>query len=212
MKLPLRAIFVCVLSLLESAARLQAAPRPGDPSHGAPIEINVLLAAEQGGAPAHEELFKWINFAILVVALGYFLRKPLGSFFADRLSSIRRGLEEGRRALEASETRLAAVEEKLRSFERELAEFRAASEREMEAERERLKQAVEREAERILDFARSQIEASARAARLDLKRYAAAEALQLAELLIRERLDDSARQRLVNRFVDGLAERPPTRN
>ena len=117
----------------------------------------------------------------------------LGMPFSDPIADGPAIQGAGRRALEASEARLAAIEEKLRNFERELAEFRANSEREMEAERERLKQAAEREAERILDFARSQIEASGRAARLELKRYAAAEALQVAETLIRERLDDSAR-------------------
>lgn len=172
----------------------------------------MALATEEGAAPAREDLFKWINFAILVVALGYLLRKPLGGFFADRLGSIRKELDEGRRALEASENRLAAVEAKLRGFERELAEFRASSEQEMEAERERLKDAAEREAQRILDFARSQIEASARAAKLDLKHYAAGQALELAEALIRGRLDDNTRHRLVSRFVGGLAGKSSTGN
>lgn len=207
-----RPAFVLALFLLWAVPRLQAAPLAASSPDGAAVGMNAMLFAEEGGALAHEDLFKWINFVILVAALSYLLRKPLSSFFADRLSSIRKGLEEGRRALEASEARLAAVEEKLRNFERELAEFRAASEREMEAERERLKQAAEREAERILDFARSQIEVAARAARLDLKRYAAGQALQLAETLIRERLDDGARHRLVNRFMAGLAEKSSTRN
>jgi F-type H+-transporting ATPase subunit b len=198
--------------LLCGIPRLQAGPLGISPPQGAAVQISVALAADEGAAPAREDLFKWINFAILVVALGYLLRKPLGSFFADRLGSIRKGLDEGRRALEASEARLAAVEAKLRAFERELAEFRASSEREMEAERERLRDAAEREAQRILDFARSQIEASARAARLDLKRYAAGQALELAEELIRGRLDDGARHRLVNRFVSGLAQKSSTRN
>jgi F-type H+-transporting ATPase subunit b len=203
---------VFALFLLWGVPWLQAAPRAASLPDGAAVGMNAMLFAQEGGAPAHEDLFNWINFAILVLGLGYLLRKPLGSFFADRLISIRKGLDEGRRALEASEARLAAVEEKLRNFERELADFRAASEREMEAERERLKQAAEREAERILDFARSQIEAAARAARLDLKRYAAGQALEVAEALIRDRLDDSARHRLVNRFLGGLAEKSSTRN
>ena len=157
-------------------------------------------------------MFNWINFAILVVGLAYLLRKPLGSFFSDRLSSIRQELSEGRQALEASEARLAAIEEKLRNFEHELAEFRAASEREMEAEGKRLKDAAQREAERILDFARSQIDAAARAAKFDLRRFAAAQALELAEALIRERLDENTRHRLVDRFVSSLGETSPARN
>ena len=187
--------------------RLRAAPS----GPASAVRVSALFAAEDT-APGHEELLKWINFAILIAALGYFLRKPLGSFFTDRLGSIRKGLDEGRRALEASEARLAAIEEKLRNFERELGEFRVSSERQMEAERQRLKEAAEREADRIMDFARSQIDAAARAAKLDLRRFTAGQALELAESLIRARLDEGARHRLVKRFVETMGDMPPASN
>jgi F-type H+-transporting ATPase subunit b len=173
---------------------------------GAPASAaaTAVWLAEAHGQSRHEGLFHWINFVILIAGLAYILRKPLSTFFSERLGAIHHGLEEGRRALQDSQTRLAGVEEKLANIEREIADFRASSAREMEAERQRLNQAAEREGERILEFARARIEAAARAAKLDLRRYATGQAVALAETLVRERLDESARRRLLNRFVSEL--------
>jgi F-type H+-transporting ATPase subunit b len=157
--------------------------------------------------PAHFLLFKAINFLILVVGLGYLLRKPLREFFAGRSASIRRHLEEGRKALEASQAQLQKVEEKLRHLEEEIAAFKALAAQDMEAERERMRQAAAEEAEKILQSSRAQIDSAVRAAKLDLKAYTAQQAIGHAEELIRRRLDDAGRKRLVSQFVARLEER-----
>jgi F-type H+-transporting ATPase subunit b len=152
-------------------------------------------------------LFKVINFILLAGGLGYILRKPLAGFFSGRSASIRKSLEEGCKALEASQAQLQAVEEKLRHLEEEIAAFKASAAQEMEAERGRLRQAAAEEAEKILASARAQIETAVRAAKLDLKCYTAQQAFELAEELIRQRLDDASRQYLVGQFVVGLGAR-----
>lgn len=157
--------------------------------------------AEGAGAGSHDLVYKIINFVILVGALGYLLRKPLGDFLAGRSEAIRKSLEEGRKALEASEAQLRAIEDKLAKLEEEIARFKAASAQEMQAERERLRHAAEAEAGRMLAFARAQIESAARAARLELKAYAAGQAVELAERTVRERLDEAGQRRLVDQFV-----------
>ena len=162
---------------------------------------------EKSGGEGHELLYKIINFALLAGGLAYILRKPLADFFAARSSSIQKSLEEGRKALEASQAQLQAVEQKLAHLEEEIAAFKASATKEMEAEQQRMKQAAAEEAEKILELARARIEISVRAAKLDLQSYTAQQAVQLAEELIRQRLDDSTRKRLVSQFVAGLAAR-----
>ena len=152
----------------------------------------------------NELLYKIINFALLAGGLGYILRKPLADFFAARSDSIRKSLEEGRKALAASEAQLQAVEQKLAHPEDEIAAFKASAAKEIEAERQRMKEVAAQEAEKILESARAQIETSLRAAKLDLKSYAARQAVELAEELIRQRLDDASRKRLLSQFVAGL--------
>jgi F-type H+-transporting ATPase subunit b len=152
-------------------------------------------------------LYKVINFVILVGALGYVLRKPLAEFLSSRSASIQKSLDEGRKALESSQARLKAVEEKLRGLEAEIAAFKVSAAQEMEAERQRLQQSSAEEAARILESARAQTDIAVRGAKLDLKNYAAQKAVTLAEELIRARLDDSGRKRLVTQFVANLESR-----
>lgn len=162
-------------------------------------------AGEKNSEPPHELLFKVINFAILVGGLGYVLRKPLAEFFRSRAASIRRGLEDGRKALEASQAQLQTVEEKLRRLEEDIAAFKASSLREMEAERERFQQNTAAEAARIVESARAQMATAVRSARQELKNYAAQHSVKLSEELIRGRLDEAGRKRLVSQFVATLA-------
>lgn len=165
---------------------------------------------EQGKEAAeekHELYFKIINFALLVVALGYVLRKPMAEFFAQRAAGIRKGLEEGRAALQESQAKFNAVEEKLRHLEEEIAAFKASAEQEMQAEHRRLREETAREAEKILKTARVRMDSATRAAKLELRVYTAQEALRLAEQMIRERLDDATRGRLVSQFIATLEAR-----
>jgi F-type H+-transporting ATPase subunit b len=185
----------------------------GSPASARTFTLNRSLACArapggeaEGKREGRELLYKFINFSLLVGALVYLLRKPLADFFAQRSASIRKGLEEGRKALEASQAQLKAVEEKLLHLEEEIAAFKASAAQEMEVERQRLKLAAGEEAEKILQAARAQTEAAVRAARLELKSYAAEQAVELAEAIIRRRLDEAGRKKLVSDFLAGVKE------
>jgi F-type H+-transporting ATPase subunit b len=161
-------------------------------------------AKQEDSEPRRDLLYKTINFAILVGGLGYVLRKPMAEFFRSRSASIQKALDEARKALDASQSQLQAVEEKLRGLEAEIAGFRASAVREMEAESQRWQQTIAEEAARILESARAQAEMAVRGAKLELKNYTAGKAVALAEDLIRTRLDDPGRRRLVSQFVASL--------
>ena len=155
----------------------------------------------------HELYFKIINFTLLVVALGYVLRKPMAEFFSVRSEGIRKALEEGRAALAESQAKLNAVEEKVRHLEEEIAGFKASAEQEMQEERRRLRDETGREAEKILEAARVRMDSAVRVAKLELKHFTAQEALRLADQMIRERLDEPTRQTLVRRFMAALGSK-----
>ena len=164
--------------------------------------------SEQDGKRERRELiYKFINLALLVGALAYVLRKPVADFFAQRSASIRIGLEEGRKALAASQAQLKTVEEKLQHLEEEIAAFKTSAAQEMEAERQRWKQAEAEEVEKILQAARARTEVATRAARLELKSYAAEQAVELAEEIIRQRLDEAGRKKLVGEFLAQVESR-----
>jgi len=195
---------VCLACLPASAGRAELASTHAFASSGELRAAGAPESPEEGEAEGHQLLFKIINFALLAGGLAYLLRKPLRDFFAARSNSIRKSLEDGRKALEASQAQLESVEKKLARLEEEIAAFKASARKEMEAEQERMKQGAAEEAEKILESARAQIEASVRAAKLDLKSYAAQQAVELAAEMIRQRLDDPGRKRLLSQFVAGL--------
>jgi len=167
-------------------------------------ESALWSASPEQPQEGHENLYHWINFILLAAALVSLGRKPLAAFFTQRSESVRKALEEGRKALEASQAQLKAVEEKLRHLEEDIAAFKASAVHEMEAERERLRRAAAAEAEKIRDFNRAQMDVALRAAKLELRNYGVQQAIEQAEAMIRERLDDAGRSRLVGRFVAGL--------
>ncbi len=170
--------------------------------------FSVPEGGEEGeGRERRELIYKIVNFVILFGALFYLLRKPAADFFAGRSAAIRKSLEEGSKALEASQAQLHAVEEKLQRLEDEIEAFKSQAAHETELERARLRQAASEEAEKILAAARDQIELAVRSAQLELKAYTAQQALALAEEMIRQRLDDAGRQRLVSQFVTNLEAR-----
>lgn len=194
----LTACLVCGAGTVGAHARARAL------SHAAALRA-AEDATEEGGGRAL--LFKLVNFAILFGALFYLLRKPAAEFFAGRSAAIQKSLEEGRKALEASQAQLRAVDEKLQRLEEEISAFKSQAAREMEAERARLRQTAAEEAEKILAAARAQMDLALRSAQLELKAYTAQQALALAEEMIRQRLDEPARQRLLSQFVAGLEAR-----
>ena len=169
-----------------------------------PLPASMMVAPEQGPREGHEAIYRWINFLLLAGALVYLGRKPLAEFFTQRSTAVRKALEEGRKALESSQAQLSAVEAKLRHLEEDIAAFKASVAREMESERQRLREAAAAEAEKIKESARAQMELALRSAKLELRIQAAQQAVELAEEMIRQRLDDAGRSRLFSRFVTGL--------
>jgi F-type H+-transporting ATPase subunit b len=185
-------MLVCARPIVGRAAQPVRAP------------MAVVVLATSSPSNSHANLLDLINLVLLIAVLVYFLRKPLGQFFSTRSREIEEGLEKGRKALESAQAQLAAADEKLRNVEGEITELKEAAARETEAERERMRRLAEQEAQRIIDSARSVIESTAQAAKLDLRRFAARQAGELAEELLRQRLNDASRDRLVARFLEDL--------
>ena len=176
---------------------------PGLPGMGV-AWAKASAGSEEGSPRKHEEFYKIINFVILVGGLAYLLRKPLVEFLAQRSAAIRKSLDDGRKALEVSQAQLQVVEEKLARLQEEIAAFRAAAAREMEVERKRLQEMAAAEAEKMLQATRAQMDTATKAAMLELRQYAGEQAVELAEQMIRERLDEGGRQRLFNQFLSKL--------
>lgn len=168
-------------------------------------------AAEEGGAPGAEkaqEVFKWINFAIVAGALLWVCLKKAPGFFRGRAEAIGSAITKAGSAKAAADAQLREAETKLANVQKEVAELRAFAERESAAEVERLRAATRSDEQKIAAAANAEIEAAERAARLELKALAARLAVDGAEALLAKQLTAKAQEALISNFVKSLEGRP----
>lgn len=198
--------------LLITAAFLALSARgwSQEPAHE-PAATEHSATAEHGETAAHEEgdkyeAWKWANFAILAVVLGYMLGKALPPFFAGRTSAIQKGLAEAARLKSEADLRAAQIEHRMASLQSEIDDIRSSAHAEMARESERLKQATVQSMTRLQAQAEQEIEAITKQATEALKTHSAQLALELAEQRVKARIDGGTQSALVNRFVSDLAK------
>jgi F-type H+-transporting ATPase subunit b len=168
-------------------------------------------AAEEGGSAATEranEIFKWINFAIVAGLIAWVFLKLAPPFFRKNSEAISSAISKATAAKVEAERRLREAEEKLARLEQEVAQLRATAQREMAAETERLKTITQTDIEKVKLAAKAEVEAAERAARLELKAIAANLAVDGAESLLAEELTPQVQESLVAAFVKSLEGRP----
>jgi F-type H+-transporting ATPase subunit b len=173
--------------------------------------VLTVHAAEEGANAAQDrtnEIFKWINFAILAAGLLWLFGKVLPPKFRANADNISSAITKATAAKAEADRQLREAEQKLARLEQEVAQLRATAQREAEAESERIRSGTDRDAQKIGQAAATEIEAAERAARLELKAIAANLAVDGAESLLARQLTPQAQEALVSAFVKGLAGRP----
>lgn len=168
-------------------------------------------AAKEGEHTAHESGegdkllgWKWANFAILAIGLGYLLGKSLPAFFAGRTTEIQKGIAEASALKADAEKRVAEMERRLASLGTEIEQIRTDARSAMATEAERLRFEASNHMTRIQTQADQEIEAHTKRATLALKAEAALLALNLAEQKIRAGMNSEVQGAMVNRFVKQL--------
>ncbi|HOL70829.1 MAG TPA: hypothetical protein PLA43_05935 [Bryobacteraceae bacterium] len=167
------------------------------------------LAAEHGesGHAGSDTLWKLINFVILAAALGYFIYKKAGSFFAARSAAIQRELAEAAKFQADAEARYAEMEQRLKRLNAEVEELRRRAREESAVESARMRALTERGLKKIQEQAEQEIQAAANSARQQLRAYSAALAIELAAAKIEERLTPETDQMIVDAMIGEIGNR-----
>ena len=166
----------------------------------------LAFGQKEGATPEHGEMlgWKWANFALLAIGLGYLLAKNLPPFFRSRTAEIQSGMQEAARMKADAEARLAEIEKKLAGLGADIENLRSQLKADMSAEGERIRQETARLVKRIQDQAEQDIAFLTKAGRQELKGYAASLALDLAEQRLRSRMNPETQHHLVDSFVRDL--------
>jgi F-type H+-transporting ATPase subunit b len=164
--------------------------------------------SEDEGGHLSEFLWQSFNLALLLGVLVYFGRKPIQSYFAERREEIRDGLDSSARLLDEAETRLSEWQGRLARLDAEIEEIRSTTHRLAEAERERILADARASAERVRRDSAAAVEQEVRRARTALREEASDLAVELAARLLRESVNESDRDRLLDEFVERVGRAP----
>jgi F-type H+-transporting ATPase subunit b len=170
-----------------------------------------LAAADTESPSEPSPVWKWANFAILAVGLGYLMAKNLPALFTSRTTEIQKGISEAQQMKQDAERRSAEMDARLSALGADIERFRAQSAAEMQQEGDRIGQETAAQLKRIEQHAAVEIESVGKTARRQLKDYAAELALGLAEERLRTRMDGATESALVDDFVRDL-ERQASQN
>jgi F-type H+-transporting ATPase subunit b len=171
--------------------------------------LPVLLWAGPACAAAAGEESTWstwmlfwrvVNTIALLAILVYFMKKPLVTFFSERKEQIRKDLEEAKEQRERAEHLIAEYQQKIAGMEKELEKLRADLAKAAEADSAKLVANAERMAAAMVESAKLTAEQEVRKAKQALKDESALLAVQLAESLVRETINEDDRKRLVEEY------------
>ena len=156
-------------------------------------------AGEEGehGSLFKEYMWKIINFALLVIILFKFAKKPLQNFLQKRTELIEKTLNEAREAKETATKALREVEERLKLKDSEIEAILSAAKKSGEQERENIIAESERLKEKILEQAKTNIEYELKHAKESIKAEAVELAMELAEKKLKDKLTKDEQEKLL---------------
>lgn len=176
------------------------------------LALAAVMVFAQEHAPAaaehadHDAMlpWKWANFALLVLGLGYLASKMLPPFFAGRTAEIQKGLADAAAMQKESEAKVTAIEARLKNLEGEIASIRANAAAEMATEEARVRKEGEEAIAKMRQHTDVEIGTATKSAQVELRRYVALLALETAEGQLRTRLTAPVDAGLIGGFLKGL--------
>ena len=167
-----------------------------------------VLASEGGGHAGGKLmnlLYRFINFALLVIILFFVIRKTsLKDFFSARREEIGKKLETLQKEKNSAENRYKELERKLKEFEKTREEILERFMAEGEAEKEKIISQAKARASQILDQVDGTIQREVQAARDRLRAELIEIAAGKAEEIVRREINDKDQEHLVNEFIERL--------
>jgi len=154
-----------------------------------------------------ELVWQAVNLALLLTVLYFVARKPITAYFADRRQEIQRDIQTADQLLADSSRQFAQWQDKLTELEQEVQTIRDETRRRAEDEREQIIAAAHDSAERIKNDAVAAVDQELRRAHAELREEAATLAVDLAQAMLVDQVDDRDRDRLMDEFITSVEPR-----
>lgn len=168
------------------------------PSHGGQLHLSDLDGLNLLGT--------FFNFAILLLILGWAIKKQGNPALAARRAEVEKELAEAKRLRQEAETRQAETAARLERLDEEMVEIRAEMIKAGEAERDRIVAQAEEKAARMRKDANFRIDQQLKQLRNELTTEAATAAVAAARDLLREKTTDADQETLAEAYLARLDE------
>jgi F-type H+-transporting ATPase subunit b len=142
-----------------------------------------------------------MNFAVLVVALIFVLRKPLSQALSSRIKTIKEQLDDLEAQKADAEKQLADYNDKLAQLEKEAEKIVEDYVRQGNEAKARILKEAEASAAKLQDQARRNIEHEFNQAKLELQKEIFEKSLVKAEEIIKGRITDDDQDRIVDDYL-----------
>lgn len=149
------------------------------------------------------QVFHWLNFTLIIVGIGYGVKKAAPAFRRNA-ESISEAIAEGARARAEAERRRKEAEAKLAGLPADIEAMRAEAKKDSLAEIERIRGMAKEDAERIHRSAEAEIQAAERAARMELRTLAADLVIARATTLVQQQMTPEADSGIFRNFLQEL--------
>lgn len=205
--------FMAALSLLLNTGVVIAS---GEGAHGGGQESVHESSSEgaHGGehgkdrsADLRDLLYRFINFALLVIILFVAIRKSgLKDSLSGRIEEIKQRLEDLRKEKEEAESQYKDLERKLRDFEAKKKEIIEQFQNEGQAEKERIIAEANERAKQIVEQAELTIQQEMQSAKDRLRKEVMELAAGKAQEIIAKEMTDEDQDRLVSEFIEKVGK------
>ena len=167
----------------------------------------VAPAALAGGFVLREHGFYVIDFLVFMGILIYAAKGPAKTFLLNRHEAVRKEMAEATAIKERAQERLERYELLLSELEGEVARLRAEFKEAGERERKRIAEEAEARAERIRRDTAQSLAAESAQLKLEIEREVANRAVEMAEQMVRQRMNAERQRSLVKALIDDLESR-----
>ncbi len=174
--------------------------------------LSAIVAVPAHAASGGDSGFgwSWFNFILLVLVLGYFARKSLPELMLSRRATVKAEIEKATDLLAEAEARLAEWQGKVDALDREVEELRGDSIRIAESEKAHILEQAQKTAERIRNEGKAAVAREIENARTELRAEAANLAIEYAQEVLAQNINEGDRGRLLDGFIERLEQTSST--
>ena len=172
------------------------------------VAVGVVFASSGGGHgessfdKGKDLIWRIMNFVVLAGGLTFLLKKPIAKGLESRRQGIRDQLDDLEKRKQKAEKELSEYQQKLNQLEKEVEKIVAEYVRDGEVFKAKIIEEAKASAEKLRGQAKKNIEHEFEKAKKELRSEMAAQAVVMAEELIKKRINDKDQERIIGEYLE----------